>query len=171
MIGKILLYLVVFGGASICAFLQAFNFSYLDLRNFLDVLLYTSGMVFTLMGLWVAFIYPSALVKITDPDTIMLADFTEAKKDTRRLEILVLSILRSALIVASILVFYLVKLLVFQTFIYTQYLPYFKAASIGLVLSLALLQLESIGAVVVSNVSFINDLHQKREQKEQNCDV
>ena len=153
------------------AYIKGIRIAYEDLKDYLEVLLIASTMVFTLMGLWVAFIYPNALMKVTDPTKIAVGDFSEAKRDTKRLELLVLSILRSALVVSAILGFYLAKLLISHLDIYIALLDFFKSVSIGMAVTLSVIQLESIFAVVVSNITFLNDLHDTRERKELDLDV
>ena len=59
---------------------------YNDFANYCTLLVSVSGMVFTIMGIWLAFLYPNALQRIVNPKTIETVDFTEQLEDTRRLE-------------------------------------------------------------------------------------
>lgn len=65
---------------------------------------------FTIMGIWLAFLYPNALQRIVNPKTIETVDFTEQLEDTRRLEAIVGSVLKSSFVMITLLVVYLVKL-------------------------------------------------------------
>lgn len=62
------------------------NYVYNDFANYCTLLVSVSGMVFTIMGIWLAFLYPNALQRIVNPKTIETVDFTEQLEDTRRLE-------------------------------------------------------------------------------------
>ncbi len=147
------------------------NISYEIYKDFLLVLLNVSSMVFTLMGIWIAFLYPNALKRIVNPKVVENVDFSESLSETRRLESIVGSVLKSALVVVSIVIIFLMKLLVPSFSVYANNIQIFEAVAVALVLVLTSLQLESVFHVVKSNVMFINDLHRKREDKEADHDV
>lgn len=147
------------------------NYLYSDFKEYLLVLLAVSSMVFTIMGIWIAFLYPNALQRLMDPDKIENADFSESLTETKRLEGLVASVLKSAFIVTIIMLMFLTKVILFDTHYYTTYIHEIKSAALAFIIILTFLQLESIIFVIFSNVMFINDLHSKREDKEANADI
>lgn len=147
------------------------NYLYSDFKEYLLVLLAVSSMVFTIMGIWIAFLYPNALQRLMDPSKIENADFSETLTETKRLEGLVASVLKSAFIVTIIMLIFLTKTILFYTPYYATYLHEIKSAALSLVIILTFLQLESIFFVIFSNVMFINDLHNKRENKEADADI
>lgn len=153
----------------------SFNFklsiSYDDFKDFAEILLNVSGVVFTVMGIWIALIYPAALSKIIDSDKVVLVDFSELKTDTKRLEFLVFSVLKSAFVVVVILFSYLFRLVVINFEIYLEFLFLFKAFAVSVLALLFLMHLESIWHIVAANVMFINDLHRKRQEREADRDI
>ncbi|MEH6443729.1 MAG: hypothetical protein V7784_07520 [Oceanospirillaceae bacterium] len=146
------------------------NYNYSDFKDYLTVLLTVSSMVFTLMGIWIAFLYPDALNKIAnienDPNLHVLA-----KAQTVRVESLVKSVLKSAIVVTMIVFFYLLKIILINTVFYSDNIIYFKSIALSAIITLTILQLESVGYIVYSNVMFINDLHHKREEAEADQDI
>jgi hypothetical protein len=147
------------------------NISYSDYKEFLLVLLNVSGMVFTLMGIWIAFLYPNALKRIVNPEVIENVDFSETLNETKRLESIVASVLKSGMVVVSIVFIFLIKLLISTFAFYINYQHIFESVAVAIVLVLTFLQLESVFHVVKSNVMFINDLHKKREDREADQDI
>lgn len=147
------------------------NISYSDYKEFLLVLLNVSGMVFTLMGIWIAFLYPNALKRIVNPEVIENVDFSETLNETKRLESIVASVLKSGMVVVSIVFIFLIKLLISTFAFYINYQHIFESVAVAFVLVLTFLQLESVFHVVKSNVMFINDLHKKREDREADQDI
>lgn len=145
--------------------------TYSDYKDFLLVLLNVSGMVFTLMGIWIAFLYPNALKRIVDPDKVENADFTEALVETKRLESIVASVLKSAIVVTAVMIVFFIRVILSKSGFYLDNQNIFECIAISLGIVLSVLQLESVFHVVVSNIMFINDLHSKRETREQDNDV
>jgi hypothetical protein len=147
------------------------NISYIDFKDFLLVLLNVSGMVFTLMGIWIAFLYPNALKRIINPLVIENVDFSESLHETKRLESIVASVLKSAMVVVSIVLIFLTKLLISNMTFYINNQIIFESTAVSFALIITFLQLESVFHVIKSNVMFINDLHVKREDKEADQDT
>ena len=85
------------------------DYSYSDFKNYISALLTASSMVFTLMGIWIAFLYPNALQRLVDPVKIENADFSETLNETKRLEGLVGSVLRSAFVVMMVILVFMLK--------------------------------------------------------------
>lgn len=147
------------------------KYSYLDLKDYLAVLLNVSSMVFTLMGIWIAFIYPNALQRLINPDKIRNGDFNETLGDTKRLESLVGSVFRSAFVAIMIMLIYIVKTIFTNTITGYEHLDLIKAFLISFVILLTVLQLESVLYVIYSNLMFVNELHKKREDREADADI
>lgn len=148
-----------------------FKFEYSDFVNYFNSLLLVSSMIFTIMGIWIALIYPNALHRILNPTVVETADFSAELEDTKRLEGLVASVLRSALVAMLIVLIFLVKpfLVNISFFIHFYHELMIVLASVAVCLSI--LQLESIFHVAVSNFRFISELHSKREKREADNDV
>lgn len=147
-----------------------FEFLYADLKAFTDVLLNVSGVVFTLMGIWIAFLYPNALSRIVDPQQIAVADFSESLSESHRLTAIVGSVLKSALVVTAIMAMTLLKIVLPHFDFVVLHLAVFKQIALAVSVSLFLLQSEAVMEVMFANIMFLNDLHTKRAEKQANND-
>jgi len=146
------------------------RYSYSDFKDYSNTLLAVSGMVFTIMGIWIAFVYPNAIVRLQDPDKIKTADFSQTMSDTRRLENIVGSVMESGFVATCITLLYLSKLVISYTPIYQEYLVPIKAFALGAIVFLTLVQSSAVFSVIYSNYLFVDDLHSRRETKERDND-
>ena len=137
-----------------------------DFAQYTSILISVSSMVFTIMGIWIAFLYPNALSRIVDPTRKASEDFSESLHETKRLESIVLSILKSAVVVLGIMLIYLSKVLLSNTVFYVNYLQLVKTAALAWLILLSWLQVEAVCQVGYANIMFLNDLHNKREEAE-----
>jgi len=142
------------------------SFRYEDYKDYLNLISTVSGMVFTIMGIWIAFLYPNAMNRIISSQKLVAADFSESRSDTKRLESIVGAVMTSALVMLGVLFITLAKLLLQMTPIYITYRLQFKSVALSALVFITLLQLEAVIHVVLSNVMFINDLHYKREGRQ-----
>lgn len=140
------------------------NFDYNTYKDITSTLLAISGMIFTIMGIWIAFLYPNALLKITNKN-LNPADFSETSEDTKRLEAIVGSIIKSSLIATSILILYLLKAIISETQIYQEHIHIIKISALTITIYLCYFQIESVVQVVYANISFLNDIHSKRASR------
>lgn len=167
--------LIIYTSISTLIFLACYNYSLkintTYLKDYVDTLLNVSGMVFTIMGIWIAFLYPNALMKLVSPNQISNVDFTETLKDTRRLEAIVSSVLKSALVVTIIMLLNLSKLAISESAFYQSNMATIKIVAFSCVCTLTLLQIEAIANVIYSNIAFINELHSRRQDREADRDV
>lgn len=159
MIYRLPLYLLV---AVACYFVSlewSHGFKSEDYKNYLSLISSVSGMVFTIMGIWIAFLYPNAMIRIVSPDKLVAKDFTESKSDAKRLENIVGAVMTSALVMITVLLIALAKIILPMTPIYLENIMQFKAAALSALMFITFAQLDSVFYVVLSNVMFINDLH------------
>jgi len=163
---KIAIYTVAFILIFVVCYLFDLNYKYSHLKDYLEVLVGVSSMIFTLMGIWIAFLYPNALRRIADPKKIEHADFTETLQDTRRLEGLVGSVMKSAFVVLTVMLIFLMRTILSDLPLSFACAALLKAAALSVVMTLTFLQVESIFYVIYSNILFINELHNKREDRE-----
>jgi hypothetical protein len=147
------------------------SYSFSDLKNYFDTLQAISAMVFTIMGIWIAFVYPNALHRLMDPDKIEVADFSASKGETKRLESLVRTVIDSAIVIIAILFFYAIKLALHKSEIYGSNTEIIKSTALATALSLGILQAKSVAFMISSNIMFLNDLHNKREEREADEDI
>lgn len=139
-------------------------------KDFFNNMLVVSTMVFTLMAIWIAYLYPDALDKIRDQEQLEIADFSEAKSKLKRLEFIVASVLKSAFVSIVIIALYLAKALFESTpnLRIIQEVGYLLAPTL---ITLFWLQSEAIFNVMKANVTFINELHTRKEHKEEDEDI
>lgn len=147
------------------------DYKYEDFKDYVSLISGISGMVFTIMGIWIAFLYPNAMNRIVNPSKLVAKDFSESKSEAKRLESIVGAVMTSAIVAIGALVITLLKVLLFLTPIYMEYRLHIKSAAISFLIFLTLIQLESVLHVVLSNVMFINDLHFKRQTRQAEEDV
>jgi len=146
------------------------KYSFSDYKDYNDVLINISSMVFTIMGIWIAFLYPNALSRIVNTK-IETADFSQTKQETKRLEALVASVLKSAAVTVFIMAVYLGKVILFSTPFYLVHFLTIKNFVLSLTIVFSYIQLEAVGYVIYSNIMFLNDLHHKREEREADADI
>lgn len=168
---KLLLMSILSSFIGAAVYFTELKFSYSDFKDYSNTLLSISGMVFTIMGIWIAFVYPNAIKRLQDPDKIKIADFTATMQDTRRLESIVGSIMESGAVAISITLMYLGKLLITGVPAYLEYREIFKASGIAVIIFLTLIQCSAVFSVIYSNYLFIDDLHTRRESQERNVDI
>ena len=61
MIVKIIAYCIFFATFFVVAKNIPIDYKYDDYKDFINILINISGMIFTIMGIWIAFLYPNAL--------------------------------------------------------------------------------------------------------------
>ncbi|MNJ38912.1 hypothetical protein D3C77_337710 [compost metagenome] len=168
---KALTYTLVGISIALLSYMGDLKLNIAYLKDYLDTLLNVSSMVFTIMGIWIAFLYPNALMKLINPQKIENVDFSETLKDTKRLEAIVASVLKSATVVASIMLINLLKLTISETTLYKSNSNPINILAFSFAATLTILQLEAIKSVILSNIAFINELHSRREDREADRDL
>lgn len=167
---KLIVFFVIAILTAIVCHKLGIKYAYADLKDYSGTLLTISGMVFTIMGIWVAFVYPNAIFKLNSPQKIETADFSETQRDTRRLEAIVGSIMESGAVAIGVALIHLSKLILSETKLYLNNSEIALSAGIGFTLLLTLIQCSAIVSVIYSNYSFINELHKRREKREEDSD-
>jgi hypothetical protein len=148
------------------------SFSYSSIKDFLTNMLVVSTMVFTLMGIWIAYLYPDALDKIKDQESkITNVDFTDTQARLKRLEFIVSSIFKSSITVIIIMAIFVFKIILEASSIYSLALPIIQSLTLPTIVILSLLQFEAIFNVLQANILFINELHGRKQSKEQEEDI
>lgn len=146
------------------------NVSYGDIKDYGGALLNVSGSVFTIMGIWVAYLYPDALVRITSSN-VSSGDFSEARENSSRLKTMVGSIITSALVAMVIVYVFLGKTLLSSTVFYQDYRADIKSFAVSIVILATLFQTISIFYVIRSNFLFLVEFHERRVKREREDDV
>jgi len=147
---------------------------YADIKDVIAGLQLVSGAVFTIVGLWIGFLYPNAISSIPKNDTgegsessaieaIVKedADFISSIDDAKRIEKLIYIIIYSALVMLMTLLFMLFKMILPTFLFYTSYHSFFKIIAISIIIYACWLQSKGILQIVFSNFRFVNMLYVK----------
>ena len=114
----------------------------------------TSIMVFTIMGIWVAYLYPNAIIKITKPS---IDDFFSAE-DMKRIKVLVGIILSSALVIGVLIIFSLLRAMLIGSELYINFHDIIKISAVSIIYFLSYVQIRAVWLVMSSNYNFLIDL-------------
>jgi hypothetical protein len=164
--------LIIQAGILIASMLIAYFVSaYVQISDFdksLSTLQNVSIGVFTLVGIWIAIIYPQAISAFVSPDKISLISGSES---TIRIESLVLTIVTTALVLVSILLLNVVQALIFKLPMVMSSPILFKVSVIGFIIHLVFNQIRVILYLVSSNLDFANELHKLNTKNTANNDL
>lgn len=126
-----------------------------DVKDIISTLQSISAAIFTIVGLWVGFLYPNAIAGVVNDNV----DYIKNTKDAPRVEKLIYVIIISALVMMSTLLFYMTKLLLVNTSFYTSNKDTIKFIALTLILFMSWLQIKCILSLILSNINFANNLH------------
>ncbi|EBP3426914.1 hypothetical protein UA53_15630 [Salmonella enterica] len=133
------------------------NVNYNHIKDILSVLQNISASIFTIVGLWIGFLYPNAIASIVNDDV----DYIKNTKDAPRIEKLIYVVITSAVVMLSILFVYLFKSIgagLSNSIVHTDFV---KMTGITFVYFMCWLQVKCVFSVILSNVSFANNLHSR----------
>lgn len=150
------------------AYYTAAGIRFEQVKEVLSTLQNISAAVFTLAGIWIAYIYPEAIAAFTNPKKVSLIKGSEK---TKRIEKLVLIILTSAFVLVTILLFNLSYMLLKNASVVIEYKEALKILSVGLIIFVSLNQIKAILAVMVNNIEFVNELHKNKTEQEANDEL
>lgn len=128
-----------------------------DVKDVVGTLQNISAAIFTIIGLWVGFLYPNAIQGIVSDNV----DYIKNTKDVPRIEKLIYVIIVSALVMLGTLVFYIFKALLGNTSIYVEHKLVIKYVALIFVFYLCWLQSRCIFSVIKSNFRFANNLYSR----------
>ncbi len=133
------------------------NVGYDDIKDILGVLQNISAAIFTIVGLWIGFLYPNAIASIVNDDI----DYIKNTKDAPRIEKLIYVVITSAVVMLSILFVYLFKSISSGISSAVVSSDFIKVTGITFVYFMCWLQVKCVFSVILSNVSFANNLHSR----------
>lgn len=138
------------------------DIAFKDVEPIISILQNTSAMIFTIMGIWIAYVYPNAVLRIVQPSKV-IAIFSD--EDLKRVRLLVGIVIFSALILILLLLGVAVKTFITKTIVFTQNKSLFTGIGLWCLLALMYAQLFCIYAVIASSVNFIIDLKNLNAKK------
>lgn len=126
-----------------------------DVKDIISTLQSISAAIFTIVGLWVGFLYPNAIAGVVNDNV----DYIKNTKDAPRVEKLIYVIIISAIVMMSTLLFYMSKLLLVNTSFYAMNKDAVKFLALTLIFFMCWLQIKCILSLILSNINFANNLH------------
>ncbi len=133
-------------------------------KDFCTFLATISGMVFTIMGIWIAFLYPNALLKFSSPEKIENIDFSYGGVEAKRLSYIVSSILVSCIIMMILGGYFFMRIFSHPFLDFNSGLALnFRSFFSGGLAMLFLMQIRSVFSVIFANIMFLNDIHERRK--------
>ncbi len=133
-----------------------------DVEPLISILQNTSTMIFTIMGIWIAYVYPNAVLRIVQPSKVT-AIFSD--EDLKRVRLLVGIVISSALILVLLLLGIAVRTFITKTSAFVQYNSLFTGIGLWFLLALTYAQLFCIYTVIASSVNFVIDLKNLNAKK------
>lgn len=152
----------------------AFNFgdkySYSDIKDIISTLQNISAMIFTISGIWLAYIYPDAIKSLMKPsETVTNINQSEkTDKDIERITLIVKTIVLSALVMFFIILINLTKPIISNLDFVLENKYFFGKFSFFITALLVYLQIIALLNVVGINVVFLNDVHNEKNKKDLN---
>lgn len=133
-----------------------------DVEPLISLLQNTSAMIFTIMGIWIAYVYPNAVLKIIQPSKVT-AVFSD--EDLKRVRLLVGVVIMSAFILALLVIGMGSRMFIVKTYYYEQNQSLFTGVGLLSLMVLTYAQLFCIYAVIASSINFIIDLKNLNTKK------
>tara|TARA_R110001583_G_scaffold195229_1_gene370782 strand:+ start:9661 stop:10197 length:537 start_codon:yes stop_codon:yes gene_type:complete len=135
--------------------------SFADVSPIISILQNGSAMIFTIMGIWIAYIYPQAMRKVIQPSSSAIFP----TEDKERVQLLVGVVVISAVILAVLLIGIAVKPFLLKSSLYVLAPNLFSFLGLFILLWLVYAQLFCIYSVIASNINFITDLANKENDQ------
>lgn len=160
---KILFNLFILVVAIVLGFLCSESVKYQSIVELLGGLQNASAMIFTIAGIWLAYLYPNAIAGLIKNEKV---DFFTSKQDAKRIEGIVYIIIMSALVLLGIIAFYFTSAFVKNTHVYSENRYFIKSSAVTYLTCLIMIQAKCVILMILRNVSFINRLFAVINDKE-----
>lgn len=131
------------------------HFTYNDAKEIFGVLINISAAIFTIVGLWIGVLYPTAMSSIVNDDV----SYIKNEQDSPRVEKLVYTIITSATIMIGILTFFLIRTYLHNYDFYKLNIDKFRYLSLVFVVFLSWMQIKCVISLILTNLKFANQLH------------
>ncbi|EGQ8513218.1 hypothetical protein BBL81_13065 [Vibrio parahaemolyticus] len=136
---------------------------YSDIKDVVDILKNSSAMIFTLVGIWLAFAYPDVIKALIEKEKIAII---ATRKDAKRIENLIGIIITSLFVIIGIVLFFILKTMLSATPFYDEYRVYIKSIAVFTIFLLTYFQVRVMLKLLFINVQFINDLYVQLHRNE-----
>ena len=128
-----------------------------SLEKLMSVLQNTSAMIFAISGIWIAYLYPSAISGLVTKEFDQELK-EKSKKSLSRLRLIVGVIVLSGFVMEGIILLMISASLLENTATYTENSSFFKGCGLFAILLFSEIQLFCIYVVLASSISFIIEL-------------
>ncbi|MFV7772142.1 hypothetical protein [Shewanella marisflavi] len=141
-----------------------------ELQSVVSTLQNISAAIFTISGIWIAYMYPEAISAYTKTDNVALL---KGADNIQRITDLVLIITSSAFVLIGTLFFNLADVFFIRSKLDLLAGNELKVNFImlSILLSLILIQLNAVWGIIVNNIKFVDRLYNLKTQKEVNDDL
>ncbi|MDU4002704.1 hypothetical protein [Pluralibacter gergoviae] len=174
---------------ALLAYKKGSLYSYADIKDVLSTLQNISAMIFTIAGIWLAYIYPKAISAMVKPSNtisevlsndadkaesisvenkIRPVDKDSINKDITRITIIVETIIISALVILAIVFINIFKPIIVNFSFFQENILALHVLGCFTSLALVYFQLISLFTIILSNVIFLNDMHNEKNKNELN---
>lgn len=148
--------------------LLGFNIEFQYYTGLIGVVVGVSGAIFTIMGIWIANIYPVLTISLKEPK-VLARDFSPGKEDSRKLQSIVGVICMSAFSMAvAIVLFVFVSMYEGFDFSVQELLLFFIQPAM---LMVAITQVFAIASVIQVCVGFVNVVRRETGKVEHDKDA
>ena len=137
---------------SIVAYYSVSSVTFADFSSSISVLQNISAAVFTLTGIWIAYLYPEAISAFTNPEKLTILKGSE---NAKRIERLVLIIFTSAFVLIGILILTLSFPILLKLPSLINKTDLLNQIYIAATIYLSLNQLRAISGIMTNNLDFV----------------
>ncbi|MFL1906788.1 hypothetical protein [Plesiomonas shigelloides] len=123
-----------------------------EAQGLISILQNTSAMIFTIMGLWIAYVYPNVILQIVQPSKIV-AVFSD--EDELTVKLLIGIVVLSAITMGLLVIGTAVQLFIVKSRFFVLAPEFFSFLGILSLLVLTYIQVFCIYMVIVTSVNFV----------------
>lgn len=133
-----------------------------DVAPLISILQNTSAMVFTIMGIWIAYLYPNAILSILQPSKV---ESLFSEEDEKRVTLIVGVVALSAIVMCCLIIGTTATPFIIKGSLYTIFPEAIGFISLFFLLVLSYAQLFAVYIVFASNLGFIMKLRSLRNKQ------
>ncbi|HIF9548969.1 TPA: hypothetical protein ACX6S2_001219 [Photobacterium damselae] len=133
-----------------------------EIQSLVSILQNTSAMIFTIMGLWIAYVYPNVILRIVHPSKVV-AVFSD--EDELTVKLLVGVVVLSAATMGLLVLGTSLQVFIVKTSMFATYPNVFSFIGLWFLLALTYVQLFCIYMVIATSVNFVMKLKNVRHSK------
>ncbi|EHK9086607.1 hypothetical protein L3I77_000214 [Vibrio vulnificus] len=133
-----------------------------EIQSLVSILQNTSAMIFTIMGLWIAYVYPNVILRIVQPSKVV-AVFSD--EDELTVKLLVGVVVLSAATMGLLVLGTSFQVFIVKTSMFATHPNVFSFIGLWFLLALTYVQLFCIYMVIATSVNFVMKLKNAKHGK------